>query len=118
MIKKTVKYTDFNGNENEETFYFNLSKAELTMMEVGKPGGMSNYIKEAVESGDNTRLIELFTDLIIESYGVKSEDGKLFIKNSKLKEEFRQSAAFSEIFMEFATNPNAAEAFVKGATNQ
>lgn len=118
MIKKSIKYVDFNGNENEETFYFNLTKAELTKMELGKKNGMSAYIKEAVESGDNASLLELFTNLILESFGVKSEDGKRFIKNAKIKEEFEQSAAFSELFMEVATNPDSAEAFVKGVTNQ
>lgn len=118
MIKKTVKYVDFNGKENEETFYFNLTRAELTKMELGKEGGMSNYIKEAVESGDNAKLVELFTNIILDSYGVKSEDGKRFVKNTTLREEFEQSAAFSEIFMEIATNPDAAEAFIKGAANQ
>ena len=118
MIKKTIKYTDFNGVESEETFYFNLTQAELTKMELGKKGGMSSYIKEAVESGDNGRLLELFTNLIIESYGVKSEDGKRFIKNAQLKEEFEQSAAFSALFMQIATNPEEAEAFVKGVANQ
>lgn len=117
MIKKTIKYVDFNGNENEEVFYFNLTKAELTKMELGKEGGMATYIKEAVESGDNAKIVGLFNDLILDSYGVKSEDGKRFIKNTKLREEFEQSAAFSELFMEMVADPSVTEAFMKGAAN-
>lgn len=118
MIKKTIKYTDFNGKENEDTFYFNLNKTELTKMELGTKNGMSSYIKEAVESGDNASLMDLFERLILDSYGIKSEDGKRFIKSKQLREEFEQSAAYSELFMEIATNADSAEAFVKGVTNQ
>ena len=118
MVKKTIKYTDFNGNEVEETLYFNLSQTEQTKMELSKKEGLSNYIKGAVESGDNAALLELFTNLLVESFGIKSEDGKRFIKSAQLKEEFAQSAAFDALFMEIATNPDAAEAFVKGITNK
>ena len=117
MIKKTIKYVDFNGNENEEAVYFNMTKAELTMLELDEKEGLSNYIKGAVESGDNKALVEVFNKLLIESYGVKSEDGKRFVKSEQLKEEFRQSAAFSEIFMTLATNADEAEAFIKGLVN-
>lgn len=118
MLKKTVKYLDFNGNENEETFYFNLSKAELSKMEFSKQGGLTSHIKEAIESDDNAALIDLFNTIILDSYGIKSEDGKRFIKSNTIKQEFEQSAAFSELFMEIATNPGNAEAFIKGITNQ
>lgn len=118
MVKKTIKYEDFNGQQVEETLYFNLTQTEQTRMELSKKDGLSNYIKEAVESGDNAALLDLFTNLILESYGIKSEDGKRFIKSPKLKEEFAQSAAFDALFMEIATNPEAAEAFVKGITNR
>lgn len=118
MIKKTVKYVDFNGNDVEETLYFNITKAELTMMELGKKGGFSEYIKEALKSDDNSKLVKIFTNLVLDAYGVKSEDGKRFIKSDKLREEFKQSAAFSEVFMEIFTDPKLAEEFVKGATNQ
>lgn len=113
MVVKVIKYTDFNGNECEDKVYFNLTKAECAKMELAYQGGMSNYIKEVIESGDNAKIVDLFTNLILESYGVKSEDGKRFIKSAKLKEEFEQTAAFSELFVELAMNEAAAEAFVK-----
>lgn len=118
MIKKVVKYQDFNGNEMEETFYFNLTKAELTKMELKTKGGMNNYLKEVVESGDTEALIDIFNNMILDSYGIKSEDGKRFIKSEQLKQEFEQSAAFSELFMDIVKNPETAEAFFKGVTNQ
>lgn len=118
MIKKNVKYVDFNGNENQETLYFNLTKAELTLMEVENEGLLSEHIKGAVESGDNKALIRVFKKVLLASYGIKSEDGKRFVKSDQLREEFEQSAAYSEIFMSIATNATEAEAFINGLLPQ
>lgn len=118
MIKKTITYKDFNGNENTDTFYFNLSEAELSMMEVRFKGGLSNYIKEAVDAGDNAKLISLFNDVLLEAYGIKSEDGKKFVKSEAIKEDFKSSAAFSKIFMSVCTDEKEADAFIKGIINQ
>jgi len=117
MVKKTIKYVDFNGNENEETLYFNLSKSELTMIELGKKDGMSNFIKEAVESGDNAAIVRTFADIIIQAYGEKSEDGKRFIKNERMKEDFKNSAAYDALFMEIVTEPESANNFIQSLIN-
>lgn len=114
MIKKVIKYTDFNGNENEEVAYFNLTKSECARMEMGTEGGLSKYMMEVVESGDNKKLIELFDKVILDSYGVKSEDGKRFVKTAEMREQFAQSLAYDELFMEIASNPEYAEAFMRG----
>ena len=118
MIAKKVKYEDFNGNEVEEVLHFNLTKAELTKLELGRKGGTSEYIKEAVESGDSGKLVDLFYNMLLDSYGVKSEDGKRFVKNARIREDFESSAAFSAIFMEIIQTPEVAESFFKAVTNQ
>lgn len=118
MLKKVVKYKDFNGNECEETLYFNLNKIELTKLQVSKEGGMENYIKEAVETGDNSSLVDMFEELILDSYGIKSEDGKRFIKSPQLREDFKYSPAFEAIYMEVIGNPEYANTFAKAITNQ
>lgn len=117
MIKKTVKYKDFNGQDQEEVLYFNMTKVELTKMELAMPGRMSEYIKGVVESGDNAKLVDLFYNLILDAYGEKSEDGKRFIKNARIREEFESSAAFEQLFMDISSNPDEAELFVKGISN-
>lgn len=114
MIKKTVKYVDFNGEEVTEDCYFNLSKAEVTEMELSVEGGFSVLLESVVKSGDTTRIIEVFKELILKSYGVKSEDGRRFIKSKQLSEEFSQTEAFSEIFMELAINAESTSAFING----
>ena len=114
MLKKTIKYTDYDGNEREEDFYFNLSKAEITEMELSKEGGMSEYIKKISATQNGPELIKLFKEIIMKSYGEKSLDGKRFIKNQELTEAFIQTEAYSELFVELASNADEAVKFING----
>ena len=114
MLKKTIKYTDYDGNEREEDFYFNLSKAEVTEMELSKEGGMSEYIKKISAAQNAPELIKLFKEIIMKSYGEKSLDGKRFIKNKELTEAFTQTEAYSELFVELASNADEAVKFING----
>lgn len=114
MLVKKIKYVDYKGNEREEDFYFNLSKAEIAEMELSHKGGLSEKIKRIIDEKDNTEIVKLFKDLIIKSYGVVSDDGKRFIKNEQVREEFVQSEAYSELFMELASDADAASNFVNG----
>lgn len=114
MLKKTVTYVDYNGVERTEDFYFNLSKAEVTEMELSVEGGFSKMIEEIVKSNDNVRIIELFKQMVLKAYGEKSADGKRFIKSKEIAEAFSQTEAYSEIFMELALDEKAAAAFVNG----
>ena len=114
MLKKTITYEDYNGVERTEDFYFNLSKAEVTEMELSVRGGLSAMLDELVKSGDNARIVEIFKDLVLRSYGEKSADGKRFVKSKELSEAFSQTEAYNEIFMELALDEKAAVAFVNG----
>lgn len=114
MLKKTITYTDYNGVERTEDFYFNLTKAEIAEMELEIPGGMTEMLKRITAAQDTPSLVKIFKDLILRSYGEKSADGKRFIKSQELKESFAQTEAYSELFMELATNAEAASAFING----
>lgn len=114
MIKKTITYEDFDGNTRTEDFYFNLTKAELTEMEMSLNGGLSQLLEKIVKENDQKQIIEYFKKIVLDSYGVKSLDGRNFQKNEKIREEFASTAAYSEIFMELATDSEAASAFVNG----
>mgnify|MGYP003414046278 CR=1 FL=1 len=114
MLVKEIKYTDYNGKERVEKFYFNLSKPELLEMEASEEGGMTEYINKIVAEQDAKKIIEFFKELINKAYGVKSADGKRFIKSPELSEEFMQSEAYSELFMELASNAEEAANFVNG----
>ncbi len=114
MLKKTIKYTDFDGNEREETFYFNLTQAEIAEMELSTEGGLAAKINKIIETKDNPTIIGLFKDMIGRAYGEKSADGKYFVKNDQVRDAFMATEAYSVLFMELATSPEAATAFVNG----
>ena len=114
MIVKTIKYEDYNGNVREEKFYFNLSKAEILEMEASKNGGLSAYIQRIAEEQDAPKIMELFKELLQKSYGVKSDDGKRFIKSKELTEAFVQTEAYSELFVLLASDADEATVFING----
>lgn len=114
MLKKTIKYVDFDGNERTEDFYFNLTKAEVTEMELSTEGGLAKTLEKIVAEKDSKRIVETFKDLILKAYGEKSLDGKRFVKNQEVRDSFAQTEAYSELFMELATNADAAASFVNG----
>jgi hypothetical protein len=114
MLKKTIKYTDFNGVEQVEDFYFNLSKADIAEVNLRTEGGLVKHLQTIAASDNGDVLVTKFKELIEWSYGVKSEDGRRFIKNKEVWTEFTQTNAYSELFMELATDQQAATDFVEG----
>lgn len=112
MLAQTIKYTDYNGIEHEEKFYFNLSKAELMEMQLTTNGGYDEYIKKIVEAQDSAEIFRTFKTIILKAYGIKSEDGKRFIKSEEISREFEQTEAYSEFLMKIGTDAEAAGAFV------
>jgi hypothetical protein len=114
MLKRTIKYEDFDGNEQEEVFYFNISKPELIALEVDHPKGFGAWMEEVMKAKDNKTLMEQFKRIILLSYGEKSDDGRMFVKNDELKANFENSAAYISLFTELAMDDNAAAEFLLG----
>ena len=115
MLKKTIPYNDYNGVERTEDFYFNLSKAELMEMEMSISGGLTEMIEKIVATKDAPAIIKIFKELVLKAYGEKSADGKRFEKkNGALAEAFAETEAYSQIFMELATDADKAAEFVNG----
>lgn len=113
MLKKTIKYEDYNGVEREEDFYFGFSKAELFELQTTTDGGFAEKIQKAVKAQDMVAIMTLFKEIILKTVGKKSDDGKRFIKNKEIAEEFEQSPAYSILFMELATNAEEAKKFME-----
>jgi hypothetical protein len=113
MLKREIAYEDFNGNQVTDIFYFNISKPELIELEVEYDQGFGAMIQGIIDAKDNKSLIKRFKEIVLMAYGQKSEDGKRFVKSDKLREEFAQTAAYGALFMELATNDNAAVTFLK-----
>lgn len=114
MLKRDIKYTDFNGDEQTDTFYFNLTRAEIVELEYVEKGGLDEFIRTIVKTEDHKALIKLFKQIVLMAYGQKSDDGKRFIKNDQLREDFEQSAAFDELFIQLATNETTMSTFIQG----
>ena len=118
MLKQTITYTDFNGVERSEDFYFNLTKAELVELEMGHAGGLSESLQKIVAAEDGGAIIREFKTIILKAYGKRSEDGSRFVKNDKMREEFETSEAYSVLFIKLVTDADAAAKFVSGIMPQ
>ena len=114
MLKKTITYTDYNGSSRTEDFYFNLTKAEIMEMELSTAGGLAGMIEKIVATQDAPSIIKIFKELVLKAYGEKSADGKRFVKSEELATAFSQTEAYSILFMELATDADAAQKFVNG----
>jgi hypothetical protein len=114
MLKKNFKYVDYNGVERDEDHYFNLTKAEVMEMEMSTSGGLAEMIQRIVAAKDAPAIIKIFKDIVLKAYGIKSPDGKRFMKSDAIREEFAQTEAYSMLFMELATDADAAAKFING----
>lgn len=114
MLKKTITYTDFNGEEVSEDFFFHLSKAELVELEMSHDGGLSEALQRIVVAEDAKSIVAEFKNIILTAYGKKSADGRRFIKNQELRDEFMSTEAYSVLFMELVTDTEAAINFING----
>ena len=114
MIKWPITYTDYNGDEQTEEFYFNLNKAEVFELNLNANGAYAEYLQRIVNTRDGAKIASEFKKIILMSYGEKSADGRRFIKSKELRDSFEQTEAYSELYVELATDPGKAEKFIKG----
>lgn len=111
MLKERMTYTDYNGVERTEDFYFNLTKAEVMEIEMGTNGGLTNLMEKIVAEQDSEKIIKYFKMIILKAYGEKSNDGKYFQKSEEISQRFAQTEAYSDLFMRLATDSDAAAKF-------
>lgn len=114
MIKKTIKYTDYNDVKRTEDFYFHLNKPELIELNASTDGGLKNMAERIIKTQDNKSLVEIFKKLILMAYGEKSEDGKRFIKSEESRTAFSQTEAYAELFMSLTSDAKEAAEFFNG----
>lgn len=114
MLKKVVTYTDFDGNERTEELLFHLSKSELMEMQFNEAGGLEQKLRSIIQQLNGKEMIKTFKELILNSYGEKSPDGKRFIKNDEIRSAFEQTTAYDELFMELILDSEKMAAFIKG----
>ena len=114
MIKQDITYTNFEGEQETETLYFHLNKVELMEMQVSEKRGLAQYITDIQKAENNKEIFRLFKEIVLRAYGERSEDGKKFIKNERLREEFEGSLAYEELMVKIVTETDFAIKFVNG----
>ena len=114
MLKKTMTYVDYDGNQRTEDFYFNLTKAEIMEMDLSASGGLDKMISRIVAEQNGAKIVEIFKEIILKAYGEKSLDGKRFVKSEDISTAFAQTEAYSDLFIELATNADKAAEFING----
>lgn len=114
MYKKTVTYVDYDGNSRTEDFYFHLNKAEIMELELLTKGGLEKTIQKIIDTQDKAQMLNIMKDLVLKAYGEKSMDGRRFMKNDEIRDNFKETEAYSTIFVELATNEKAAADFING----
>jgi hypothetical protein len=118
MLTKTIEYTTFTGEKVSEEFHFNLTRTEITMMEMSTAGGLANTIKKMIATVDKEQLIKLWEKIILKAYGEIAPDGKRFVKSLEISEAFSQTPAYDILFMELLENADEATAFINGIVPQ
>ena len=114
MLRKEVKYKDFDGNDRKDVLWFHLNEVEITEMDLETSGGLVKYMESIIDTNDVNQLIEIFKDLLIRSYGERSMDGKHFYKDDKIRNEFVSSAAYPVLYMEMVSDADKAVEFING----
>lgn len=114
MLTKEITYTDYNGTNHTDKYYFNLNKAEIFKLNYKYKGGFDQHVQNIIKNNDERSMLELVEDLILMSYGEKAINGIDFIKNDDIKTRFQNSEAYSELFIELISNPDKLTEFVNG----
>lgn len=112
MLKKTVKFTDYDGVEREEDLYFNFSKAEIIKLQIETPGGLAGMLERMVKAQNAPDMMKMFETILLKAYGEKSPDGKYFRKSDQISNDFKSTEAYSELFMELLTDDEKAAEFI------
>ena len=118
MLKKTITYTDYDGMERTEDFWFNLSKTELTKLDAELPGGVLGVLRKIIDKKDRKALDDFIETLILRSSGEKTLDGKRFVKTPEMAEEFMQTPAYDELFMSILSDTDSQTSFINGVIPQ
>ena len=114
MYAEKVTYTDYNGNERTDTLYFNLTKSEMMRLDLEMDGNLREYLIRISESRNGKEIMEMFDKVLRLAYGVKSDDGKRFMKGDDIYKAFTETEAYNEFFFKLVTDASYAGKFIDG----
>lgn len=111
MLKKEVKFKDFDGNIQTTVVYFNLADSEIVRLDTQFPGGLEAHINDITARKDTLAILDLFEEVVLSSYGVKSPDGIYFDKSKELSARFKNSAIYNALFSDILKDTETATDF-------
>lgn len=115
MYKKELTFKDYDGKQRTETLLFHLNEVELVDIEVDKgPKGMLGYLENIQKTENTAEAVRFIKDLLRKSYGIKSDDGRQFIKSDAIWDDFSQTAAYPAMFALLVQSEVELEAFITG----
>lgn len=115
MFSRTFEYTGYDGQPHKDTWWFNLSEAELYKLELSNLGGMNGMMQKLLRESKPGEVVDLFEKLILSAVGERSVDGRKFIKNEEIRQDFYQSKAYSDLFVELVKSGEKLAEFLRGA---
>lgn len=130
MLKKTIKYVDYNGVERTENLYFHVSKASvltasndvygeimkaanelqdraklLEGMEVSEINEENAFDPNNQVIAESIRMVARLLDRLVDlSYGKRSEDGLKFVKSKEVLDEFKSSMVYDAFIEQMLAN--------------
>lgn len=118
MIKKTLEFKNFRGEKETGEFYFNMSEGELIKLQLSaidqKTESFQDKLNKIANGLQGRELVNVIDELVLGAYGIKSTDGKRFVKNDAILEEFTSSNAYSALIKELFTDAGKLAEFVNG----
>lgn len=115
MFERKFTFEGFDGKTYEDVWGFYLSKADLLQIQLGTFVGLDQLMKRLIETKNGKEIMAIVDEIIMKSVGHTSPDGRKFLRNDELRDEFRQTDAYSQLFSELVTDPEKVLDFIFGA---
>ena len=114
MVERTFTCKGFDGKNYEETYGFYLSRADLLKINLGSFVGLDVLMQKLIDAKNGTEIMNIIDRIMMTAVGHESADHKKFLKNDEIRDDFRQSDAYSQLFEELVTDAKKASSFLIG----
>lgn len=115
MFSREFEYTGYDGKPKKDTYWFNLTEAELYEIDLSSVRGFTAQMNQLLKEERTKEIVEAFKGIILSAVGVVSADGRKFLKSEEIKEDFYRSKAYSQLFVELVSSGEKVAEFLKGA---
>ena len=113
MLSRTFTCNGFDGSKFNVTFDFHLRESEVTKINMGTFVGLDVLMKRLFDTKNGEEIVKIMDKIIMTSVGRESLDHHAFIKNDEIRNEFTQTDAYDQLFMELTTDMDKLSAFIR-----